>query len=229
MDYIFALKILATVIIGMILGIISMIPIGAVQLQVIKKALKGHLRAAIMTSFGSVTSDLIYGLLVLFGFGAFIMEKQYQIILYSLGLVLLIGILIKMYRERHKPARSTDDSTPKYQGRLSFVSGFSIAIANPGMIIWWIIGYHFFLNLGLFEQVTTTIKIIFLLSACIGLGGYLIIVTLVVYKLKMSFSEKALRRINFFIFGLFAVLIIYFIFMLVRLILNTPIEIQNGM
>lgn len=224
MDYIFILKILATILIGIVLGIISMIPIGAVQLQVIKQALKGHLRAAMMTSLGSVSSDLIYGILVLFGIGSFIMEKKYQIVLYSIGIVLLIGILIKMYKDHGKPVRS-ESPTPKYHGRLSFVSGFTMAISNPGMILWWIIGYQFFINLSFFDNITIGIKILFLTSACIGLGGYLIIVSLVVYKLKMSFSEKFLRRINAFIFILFGALILYFIYMLVQTILNVPMQI----
>ena len=224
----FALNILATVLIGMFIGIISMIPIGAVQLQIIKKSLKGHLRAAVMTAIGSVSSDCIYGAIVLFGISSFVTNRTFQIVLYAAGILLLSGIFIKMYRDRGKPVNSSEDVTPKYHGRLSFVSGFSIAFFNPGMIIWWIFGYHFFVNLSLFEEITTTIKIIFLTSACIGLGGYLIAIALIVYKLKMSFSEKFLRRVNIFIFSLFGILIIYFIFMLLRTLLNAPVDVPNN-
>ncbi|MCL2025748.1 MAG: LysE family translocator [Leptospirales bacterium] len=217
MDYPLTLKMIVTVFLGITIGMLSMIPVGGVQLQVIKKSLNGHLRAAIMTALGSVTSDGIYGVLVLFGFSAFMMKKGYQITLYSLGIMLLTILLIKMHRDRNKPVQET---TPKYHGRISFVSGFSIAITNPGMLIWWIIGYHFFLDLALFKETTTAIKTLFLVSALAGLGGYLIVVALVVYKLKKSFSDRLLKFIHIFILTVLTFLILYFIFKLICAIFN---------
>lgn len=224
MDYDFGLKLLVVVGFGIILGAVSMIPVGAVQLHVIKKALQGHLRAAVTTSLGSVTSDLIYGVLVLFGFNKFMMERPWQIALYSAGVLLLSGILVKMILDRNKP-QVRETTTPKYQGRLSFVSGFSMAITNPGMLVWWIIGYGTLFNLGIFTDVTLCIKIIFLFSACIGLGGYLIAVGYAVYKLQKSFSDKILRRINIFIFSLLGLLVLYFAFKLVCIIFNIRLDI----
>ena len=218
--YPLTLKIIATVFLGITLGMLSMIPVGGVQLQVIKKSLNGYLRAAIMTALGSVTSDCVYGILVLFGFSAFMMEKSYQITLYSIGIVLLTAILIKMHMDRNKPIQ---ESTPKYHGRISFISGFSIAITNPGMLIWWIIGYQFFLDLALFQETTVAVKMLFLISALIGLGGYLIVVALVVYKLKKSFSDKLLNRIHIFILAVLSFLILYFIFKLICAIFNIDI------
>jgi threonine/homoserine/homoserine lactone efflux protein len=226
MDYIFILKLLATVLFGTFLGAISMIPVGAVQLQVIKKSLHGHLRAAIMTSLGSVTSDFIFGLLILYGFGKFMMERNFQIVLYSLGIVVLSVILWKMYQERHRLVHQ--DKTPKYHGRISFLSGFSMAVTNPGMVIWWIIGYHFFLDLHLFENVTAAIRAVFLVSACLGLGGYLIGISFIVYRLKKSFSENLLYRANMFIIALLLYLILYFVFKLACVIFNLTIGAGNA-
>jgi len=220
MSYPLVLKIITTIFLGATIGVFSMIPVGAVQLQIIKKSLNGHLRAAIMTAIGSVASDCVYGILALFGFSAFMMEKNCQITLYSIGIVLLTVILIKMRKDRNKPIQ---ESTPKYHGRISFISGFSIAITNPGMFIWWIIGYKFFLDLALFQEVTTSIKILFLVSALLGLGGYLIAVAFAVYKFKKSFFDKLLKRIHVFILAMLTFLILYFIFKLVCLFFNIDI------
>jgi len=220
MYYPLTLKIIATVFLGMTVGMLSMIPVGGVQLQVIKKSLNGHLMAAIMTALGSVTSDCIYGILVLFGFSAFMMKKGWQITLYGAGIALLIVMLVKMYKDHNKPVR---ESAPRYNGGISFISGFSIAITNPGMLIWWIIGYHFFLDLALFKEITTAIKTLFLISALSGLGGYLIVVALVVYKLKKSFSDKLLNRIHAFIMIALIFLILYFVFKLICAIFNIDI------
>lgn len=217
MDWIYILKLLAAAGFGLIIGAVSMIPVGAVQLQIIKKSMRGQLRAAIATALGSVTSDCIYGLLILFGFGSFMMERRWQIALYGAGVLVLAGVLIKMFRERNS-LTFRQEGTPKYHGRLSFVSGFSIAIANPGMLVWWVIGYHFLYGLGLFTEITFGIKALFLISACAGLGGYLIAAALAAYRLKKSFSDRTLRRINMGIFVLLTLLLLYFVFKLAGVI-----------
>jgi threonine/homoserine/homoserine lactone efflux protein len=227
MEIIYILKLLATILFGAFLGAFSMIPVGAVQLQVIKKSIRGHLRAAIMTALGSATSDFIYGLLILYGFGGFMMKKNFQIIVYSAGIIVLTIALLRIYPERRHLVHQ--DQTPKYHGRISFLSGFSLAITNPGMIIWWLLGYHLFLNLGLFEDPSVAIRALFLVSVCAGLGGYLIIVSLIVYRIKKSFSEKILYRANMFIIFLMSFLILYFIFKLVCVFLNLPFGLGRGL
>lgn len=218
MDLMFAFKILFVVLFGVFLGAMSMIPVGAVQIQVIKKALRGHLKAAITTALGSGTSDLLYGIFALFGFGKFMGQRSWQIGLYAAGVVVLICVLIKMYRDRNKITTEDNLPTPKYHGRLSYVSGFSIAITNPGMLVFWVFGYHFLYDLHMFDEFSAGIKLIFLISTCVGLTGYLIIVALAVYRLKKSFSEKTIRRINLCIFLVLSALVAYFIFRLVCVI-----------
>jgi threonine/homoserine/homoserine lactone efflux protein len=84
MDYTFFLKLAATVVFGVILGFLSSIPVGAVQLEVIKRTINGQKKPAIATALGSATSDLIYGLLALFGLGDFLLHKDFQLLIYSL-------------------------------------------------------------------------------------------------------------------------------------------------
>ncbi len=218
MDLIFFFKILFVVLFGIILGAVSMIPVGAVQIQVIKKALRGHLKAAITTALGSGTSDLLYGVFALFGFGKFIGQRNWQIGLYSAGVVILVCVLIKMYRDRNKIAIEENLPAPKYHGRLSYVSGFSIAITNPGMLVFWVFGYHFLYDRHMFDEFTAGLKLIFLISTCVGLTGYLVFVALAVSRLKKSFSERTMKRVNMCIFLVLSALVVYFIFKLVCVI-----------
>jgi len=229
MDYIYILKIIGTILFGIFLGAVSTIPVGAVQLQVIKKAINGHLRPAILTALGSVTSVLIYGVLALFGFGYFLVRRDFQLVVYTLGIIVLSFLVIKMYRERHDMIHQEETQVVKYRGRVSFLSGFTIAITNPGMVIWWVIGYRFFLDLNFFEQVSTGIKALFILSGCAGLGGYLIFISLFVHRVKKSFSSRFLFIANMFIVILLGIMVIYFIAKLVSLIFNLNIGLDNNL
>lgn len=207
---------------GIFIGFISSIPVGAVQLEVIKKSIAGHLKPAISVAIGSVTSDFIYGVLVLFGLAPFLQQKNFQIVVYSLGVIVLSFLLYRSYREHmHIPPAHAPHIT--YRKRTSFLTGFTIAITNPGMIVWWIVGYRLLLDLGLFDEMTICIRSIFLLSCCFGLGGYLSFVALLLNKVQESLSDKLLDRMNIIIMVLLSSVIVYFFLKLVTILFDVHI------
>ena len=216
MEGIFFYKIILTILFGMVLGLVSSIPVGAVQLEVIKKTINGHIKPAIATACGSATSDFIYGILTLYGFGHFIMNRQFQAAIYFLGILVLSFLLYRAVRERKYMLHP--DHRVKYKKRLSFLSGFTIAITNPGMIIWWLIGFKIYVDLGLFTEVGPAIRAVFILSGCIGLGGYLIIMAFFLHKVKKTISESFLFRTNVFLMVLLGLIVMYFIYKLVTLL-----------
>ena len=187
MGYIFILKLLATVIFGTVLGFLTSIPVGAVQLEVIKKTINGHKKPAIATAMGSAVSDLLYGMLALFGFGDYMLHKEKRI---------------------------------KYGKRLSFITGFTIAITNPGMIIWWFVGFKIFADFNLFPVMTPAIKALFVISGAFGLALYLTLVAVILHRYKKSFSEKFLYKANTFLMFILAFLISYFAIKLLCIIFN---------
>ena len=218
MNVIYISKIAVTIFFGLILGFLSSIPVGAVQLEVIKKTINGHTKPAIATALGSATSDLLYGLLTLFGFGHVLLHKDFQIFIYLMGIVVLLYLIYKSYQEReymlHKEKRI------KYNKRLSFLTGFTIAVTNPGMIIWWFIGFRLYADLNLFDVITPVIKLCFVISGAIGLALYLILEAAILHRLKRSFSEKFLYRANVFLMIVLGVLVLYFAYKLVLIIFN---------
>ncbi|MGQ9843730.1 MAG: LysE family translocator [Spirochaetota bacterium] len=213
---------------GLFIGFISSIPVGAVQLEVIKKAINGHLKPAISVALGSVTSDFIYGILVLFGIGGFLHYPKVQIFTYSLGILVIIALLYRSYRE-HKHIPPSYKPHIQYRKRTSYLTGFTIAITNPGMIVWWVIGYKLLLDLSLFNVMTVPIKIVFLLSCCIGLAGYLTLIAFMMNRLQESISDKLLDKMNIVIMILLMFVIIYFAFKLYGLVTNTNIDILHNM
>ena len=209
---------------GLFIGFISSIPVGAVQLEVIKKAINGHLKPALSVALGSVTSDFIYGVLVLFGIGGFLHYPKVQIFTYSLGILVIIALLYRSFRE-HKHIPSSHKPHIQYKKRTSYFTGLTIAITNPGMIVWWVIGYKLLLDLELFEVMTIPLKATFLVACCTGLAGYLTLIAFMMHRLQESISDKLLDRMNIVIMILLVFVIIYFTFKLYGLVTNTSIDI----
>jgi threonine/homoserine/homoserine lactone efflux protein len=219
MDYITILKSLLLVFIGLIMGFISSIPVGAVQLEVAKKAIHGHLWPAIAIAIGSATSDLIYGVLTLFGLGGFLSQKEFKVGVYILGIIVLAFLFFRSLRE-YKRGVIQYEKRLVYKKRISFFTGFTIAITNPGMVIWWIIGFKIFIDLELFDTITPLIKMTFLLSGCVGLVSYLIFIATILNMMQQSVSKKFLHKMNIYLMILLCALILYFIYKLITVIFN---------
>jgi len=219
MDYILYIKLIVVVIFGLFLGFLSAIPVGAVQLEVAKKALNGHLKPAIAIAMGSATSDMIYGLLTLFGLGHFLSNKKFQIIVYVLGIIVLAFIFSRSFKE-YTQKITKHETHLVFKKKISFLTGFTIAITNPGMVIWWIVGYRLFIDLSLFPEVNTPIKMLFVLSGCSGLSGYLVFIAHALDRMKKSVSDNFLHRMNLVLMILLTVLIVYFIAKLTSVAFN---------
>ena len=223
MDIILVLKLAATVAFGVLLGFLSSIPVGAVQLEVIKKTINGHKKPAIATAMGSATSDFLYGLLALLGFGNFLLHKDFQIATYSLGVVVLSWLVYKSYRERDYMLHT--EKRIRYGKRLSFLTGFTIAITNPGMVIWWFVGFRLFADLNLFPEIGLPVRALFVFSGAFGLWLYLTLVAIILHKYQESLSEKFLYKANTFLMAILAVLILYFVAKLLNLCANMHIPV----
>ena len=224
MEYIYILKLFATVIFGTVLGFLTSIPVGAVQLEVIKKTINGHKKPAIATAMGSALSDLLYGMLALFGFGDYLLHKDFQLFIYSMGIIVLTYLVYKSYQEREYMLH--EENQVRYGKRLSFITGFTIAITNPGMIIWWFVGFKLFADLDMFTVMTPAIKTLFVFSGAFGLALYLTLEAIILHKYQKSFSEKFLYKANTFLMLILAFLITYFGVKLVSLIFNINLHLN---
>ena len=202
---------------GTVLGFLFAIPIGAVQLQVVKLSLAGRPRAAIATAFGSGTSDLCYGALTLFGLAPFLMEERFQAFFYLLGAAVLAFLLhggVRELRRFDEPGMTVTAG----DARGGFLLGFTLAATNPGIVLWWIVGFGVFMDLGIVPEVTAPLRFLFVLSGVTGLVGYLAVISMAAGRYRRIISSIAMRRFNIAIVVILAALVLYFAFRAVRLL-----------
>ena len=195
-----------------ILGIFTAIPIGATQIEIAKRSLNNHMRAAYMVAVGSVSSDIMYGFIALFGIAPFLKDKN-VIAIFSLAATVILWVLAyftfkdgankNMLELTHRAIKSK---------RLSFVTGFSLAVTNPMMIFWWLIGLRIVKDLNLITDLSTGMTVSFLLAGGLGLATYLFSLANFLHWAKKFISNEMMKKVNY---GLAVVLILlsfYFLY-----------------
>lgn len=193
------------------MGFFTAIPIGATQVEIAKRSLHNHLRAALMVMLGSVSSDVMYGFIALFGVAPFFNNPTVVAIFELVGAVILWILAFFTLRQSAQTQLLDLNHSFLRSRRISFVTGFSLAITNPMMIFWWLIGVQIVRHLKLVDTLTLTISILFLVFGGLGLATYLTTLATVLHWAKKFISKKFMQRINFFLGIILVILSVYFL------------------
>jgi threonine/homoserine/homoserine lactone efflux protein len=202
------------------LGFVTAIPVGGSQIEAAKRAIHGHLGAAFMVVLGSVSSDIMYGVIALFGIAPFLDIPWVMAVFSALGAVVLWILAYMTLRESKKPHHVRLAISSLKSRRLAYVTGFSLAVTNPPMILTWLYGVALAKHVGLATPFTTQAKAIFIAGGALGLGGYLTGLSLVMFRIKHFIPLKAIGRVYYWLgIGLF-VLSFFFVYNFVRIVLK---------
>lgn len=195
-----------------IMGFFTAIPIGATQIEIAKRSLAGHIKAALMVVMGSAISDVMYGFIAFFGIAPFLKEKIVMAGFWLVGSIILFvlsGHTLKNYKKTiHVEG---ENKSLKHIG-LSFVVGFSLAVTNPMMIFWWLTVADIEGRIGLIEKFTTNTHLLFLLFGGLGIGSYLVTLSFVLQWAKKFLSDTTERKINITLGIILIVIGFYFLF-----------------
>lgn len=202
-----------------IMGFLTAIPIGATQIEIAKRSLNNQIPAALMVVLGSVFSDVMYGIIALFGVAPFLQTQIVIAIFEMVGAVILWILAFFTFKEVAKPHIVDFTSSVLKSRRLSFITGFSLAITNPMMMFWWIIGVQVVKDLGLVGTFTPAISISFLFFGGLGLASYLTVLAMVVHWVKRFLSIRVMRRIYFALGLALVILSVYFLISSIKILM----------
>jgi threonine/homoserine/homoserine lactone efflux protein len=203
-----------------IMGFLTAIPIGATQIEIAKRSLNNQIPAALMVVLGSVLSDVMYGFIALFGVAPFLQTPIVIAVFELVGAVILWILAFLTFKEVSKPHIMDITSSVLKSRRLSFMTGFSLAITNPMMIFWWLIGVKVVKDLSLVGAFTQAISISFLFFGGLGLASYLTVLTMVVHWAKRFLSTRVVRRVYFVLGVVLVILSGYFLISAIRILVS---------
>lgn len=194
------------------MGFITAIPVGATQIEIAKRSLNNHKRAAYMVALGSAVSDVMYGFIALFGVAPFLKEKI-VVAFFGLAATIILWLLAYFtFRDGTKSNMLELTNTSLKSKRWSFVTGFSLAITNPMMIIWWLIGMRIIKEIGLVLDFNIDTTLLFLITGGLGLFTYLFSLANMLHWVKKFISNEIMKKVNYGLAAVLVLLSFYFLF-----------------
>jgi len=177
------------------LGFVAAIPIGGSQVEMAKRAMHGHLGAAAAVILGSVTSDAAYGAVALFGFAPLLDAPWVLATLNAAGAVILWVLAVLTFRASRRPPELDGADSALRRGHWSYLTGFSLAATNPQMVLSWLLAVTLAKHLGLASPFPAGDKALFIAAGVLGLGSYLALLGVLVYRLKHFIPLTAVARV----------------------------------
>ncbi len=179
------------------MGFLTAIPIGATQIEIAKRSLNNHLLAAYMVALGSVTSDMMYGVIALFGIAPFFKDKL-VVAYFGLAATLILWLLSYLtFKEAAKDNILEMSHATLKSKRWSFVTGFSLAVTNPMMILWWLIGARIVKEVGVVSDFDFHTSLLFLIFGALGLISYLLILSNMLHWAKKFISQEMMKKVHY--------------------------------
>jgi threonine/homoserine/homoserine lactone efflux protein len=194
------------------LGFVAAIPVGGSQIEMAKRAITGNLRAAGMVVLGSVSSDVLYGAVALFGIAP-VMETPWVLASFNaVGAVLLWVLAFLTLKESRKPHELHVANSSLNSGRRAYVTGFSLAFSNPQMMLSWLLGVTLAKRLGIASPFPQGAKALFIAGGALGLGSYLSVLGAVMHRIKHFIPLTALGKVYFWLGIMLLLLSLYFVY-----------------
>lgn len=189
-----------------LMGGLAAVPAGPVQIEVVRRAINGHVRPSLVVVLGAFLVDVLYGLIAFFGIAPVLEQERVMRIFWFLGGLLLIVIGTTVVRGALKKDDNLFSSGRLKRKRWALLGGVSLSAANPLMVIWWLSGARIFTDIGLITEFNARVAWSFLIAGSLGLASYLSVLALFVSWAKKFISSRGIRNINLG-FGLFLLLI----------------------
>ncbi|AEA33162.1 LysE family transporter [Hippea maritima] len=128
------MRFILLIIVSYIIGFFTAIPIGATQVEIAKRSMTGYIKEALMVVAGSITSDLMYGFIAMFGIAPFLKDEKVEAFFWLIGGIILIvlGVFTLIYND--KDGYNNTEKTMLFKSHTSLLVGFSLAVTNPPII-----------------------------------------------------------------------------------------------
>lgn len=178
------------------LGAVAAVPVGPCQIETVKRAMNGHLRAAQLVVLGVASSDLIYGAIALYGIAP-VLDIPGVLAAFDAIAVLICWTLAWLtWRYADEPRRLYREPRWLRSGRWSYATGFLLGMSNPPIIASWLFGVALAKRVGVAPTpFTAASKAVFIAGAVLGVASYLVALSLVTHRLRHAFSPRTMSAI----------------------------------
>ncbi|MFA6457552.1 MAG: LysE family transporter [Bacteroidota bacterium] len=196
-------------VVGAIIGYITTIPIGPINLAVVMKALRNHTAQALMIGAGSALMDILYCAAAVFGVSTLIsnptMDSIFRISTFAIFFIYGLKTTFGKLPETH--FQPNEEDAPGF--KRYFLLGMAMYFSNPSFLAYWITIGGIVHGYRVIEP-TVFSNTMFAFGTGIGVTAWFFTLVELVERHKVKFEIDRIRKITRF-FGLILLIVSMFL------------------
>lgn len=181
---------LHTIFLGILIGLGLAIPIGPINLEIMRRNLTYGLRYGLAIGFGATSADLTFIILLLTGG---LMVLQHPDLLRIIGIIGSLPLFWFGWKAITTKTTEANTSLKKISTLHCFLSGYIVAISSPFNILFWAS-----LSTQIIALSSANIYAIYFLTSAIVLGiiGWMVSLNMVIHHTRHKISPRIVRIFN---------------------------------
>jgi L-lysine exporter family protein LysE/ArgO len=175
---------------GVLLGIGASIPIGPVNLEIIRRNLRYGISYGTLTGLGACAADVVYLALLCIGAMSLLHYPSVMRCMGIAGSIILAWFAIKAFNAK-TPVLKEDKTSPSLL--LFLIEGFIITLINPYTILFW---SSVSSQVSLLAASGTQVIWIVGAGVIIGTVGWVLILNNILHFTRQHLTERIITRLN---------------------------------
>jgi threonine/homoserine/homoserine lactone efflux protein len=193
--------IVVAVLIGFISGLLLSVPVGPINLTIINEGARRGFKWAALIGAGATTMEVIYCAIAFTGFAAFFQKGWIKSAMevFSFAFMLFLGLRFTMARSVPAMEQLEHRIEGNIEHRLhptsAFMTGFVRTLANPGVLLGWIILGANFIARGWVEP-NWNGKLACLAGVAVGVGAWFFGLSWAISLGHKKFTEQTMLKLE---------------------------------
>ena len=182
---------------GFLSGFLLSIPVGPINLTILNEGARRGFKVAVLISMGAVLMEVVYCVIAFTGFASFFQQGviKASMELFSFVFMLYLGIKFLLAKRVPAPTRIETKIEQRLHPHSAFMIGFVRTMANPGVLLGWIILSAGFISHN-WVRPTGECKIACILGVAAGTGVWFLGLSWVAARGHGRFTEKTLLKME---------------------------------
>jgi len=192
-------------IVGFIIGYLTTIPVGPINLAVMMKALHNRTGQALMIGTGSAFMDVVYCAAAVFGISTLINSAHLELLfrIATFAIFFFFGVRTTFFKIPEPHLQAKEETAPGF--KRYFIVGMAMYFSNPSFLAYWVTiggivhGYHII-------EPTTYDNAFFALGTGGGVTAWFFTLVELVERQKMKYEHDRIQKISRF-FGILLLIV----------------------